>query len=870
MPADGKIPAGRRTGAQVDAWQMEQIRRLAEVDPTRLASASGAVGLGGLGKAGPAPAISLHYAWQPWKLVNQLPQSADWLARGMASWHGVAWDRSKPMLLSEDLFEPYCFRVPHGLSQWAGDAAYTPTGAVDAVRQAYRWFAVGNYRARVALWNPWGIAAGEVDAGKRPLLARLYGEPGDPLLPSYGLGWRGHERAFVAGTLSDRTIEIHHRDLRPLTDPALEIVLHDDERTVWSQRIPIQLVPGGSAEIRLDVPIPSHPGTLAARLRLIDGDRELARDEQRWVVLPTAVPRLPSGTVWLGPAAPDGVTRAESITDALRARPALLVIAGSGVSDREMQAQVLPAVERGLHALWLACGPAMRLPPPLHATPRHDTAHAFIRSPLDPICRDLAPELLMSWRPSGRVGVEAVSKSELAGWRVLLDVGGPAGLSHAALMRRPHGAGTLTICQLAIPEAIAAGDPAAAELLSRIAAPPPPHRASRPLSVLCSSDSHMAHALRRWGITAPVWREGADGVLLVDGAAPGAEVVVRAHCAQGGTVLLHQPSPNLAQSLGAILVPLELRHLSLGRPHPLSEGLSNDDLWWQPAKDYDWLSPDKTASKPPIITVQVQAGDGIEGVLQPAGLARMRLGAGEVVLDLVRWSTRHDDQPVRSQRYLRTVLANCGVDLDAPLPGELVPLSMTALTNTALAGSEAGDVPGWPGPASNDLRYFPVNATGMDPRLRVPAPREPLPTLMHLAGIPFATIDRERQTHDALVLAVDATADLPVDGTVRRLWLAGGAGSWIGDKAQLATVWHYADGGSAESLAYGSDHVGSVLERTPVSRGVVGWTGPTPTRDDAVVWVWSHDNPHPERRLARVSLRGISGAVAVVGMTIER
>lgn len=872
MPGDEKIPAGKRTGAQVDAWQMEQVRHLAVLDPTRLASASGAIGLGGLGSAGPAPALSLHYAWQPWKLGNQLPQSADWLVRGLKSWHGVAWDRSKPMLLSEDLFEPYCLKIPHGLSQWAGDAAYDPDSAVDAVRQAYVWFATGNYRARVALWNPWGIAGGPVDAIKQPLLAQLHATP---LMPSYAIAWRGHERAFTAGTASDRTIEVHHRDLRALSAPLLAIDLRDGDAPLWSRRQAIELAPGRSLDLRLDVPIPpaTTPRLLTAQLRLLDGERELARAEQRWVVLPSAAPRLPAGTVWLGDGAPAGATAAAGLAEALALRPRLLVIARQKLADREVHETLREAVAQGLHALWLECGDGMRLPGPLHAVPRHDTAFAFIRSPLDPVCRDLPPELLMSWRPAGRVCAEAVPKSELAGWQVLLDAGGPDGLSHAALMRRVHGAGTMTVCQLAILSGLAAGEPAAAELLSRIAVLPAPPAPRLPLRVLAGEQSPMLAALRRFAVAAPAWQDGDGGVLLADGAAPGVEAAVRAHCARGGTVVLHLPDAALARGLGVALVPGEYRHLGRAGAHPLSEGLSNDDLWWQPEKGYDWLAPAKTTGKPPIVTTVVEAAAGIGLPFAPAGLAVLPLGGGRLVIDLVRWSARIDDQPVRSQRYLRTLLANCGADLGALPRVEYQPLALDAVADTPLAGSEAGVAKahaGWPGPGANDLRYFPVNATGMDPRLRVPAPREPLPATMQLAGVPFRTIDRERQANDAVVPAKDAVVELPATGEVRRLWLAGGAGGWIGDAPQLAVVWRYADGSSAESVALGGDHLGTVLERTPVRRGVVGWTGLTPTRDDVVVWVWSHDNPQPGRPLAGLALRGVAGGVAIVGATLER
>ncbi|MBN8525433.1 MAG: hypothetical protein J0M02_08865 [Planctomycetes bacterium] len=872
MPGDDKIPAGRCTGAQVDAWQMDQIRRLADLDPTRPASASGAIGLGGKGRAGPAPVLSLHYAWQPWKLGNQLPQSADWLARGLQSWHGVSWDRSRPMLLSEDLFEPYCLKIPHGLSQWAGDAAYDPAGAVDAVRQAYAWFAVGNYRARVALWNPWGISGGPIDAARQPLLARLHASP---LMPSFAIAWRGHERAFVAGTSSDRTIEVHHRDLRELSAPRIAIDLLSGGETVWSWSRPVAVAPGGSIDQRVVVAIPpaTAPRQLTALLRLLDGDRELGRDEQRWMVLPSAEPRLPAATVWLGERAPAGATAVGSMAEALALRPRLLVITRPERSDREIDATLHDAIERGLHALWLAGGDGMHLPAPLQAAPRHDTAFAFIRSPLDPLCRDLPPELLMSWRPGGRVCAAAVPKTQLAGWQVLLDVGGPDGLSHAALMRRTLGAGTMTVCQLAILDGLAAGEPAAAELLSRIAIPPTPPAPRLPLRLFADEQSPLARAVRASSIAATAWREGDHGVLLADGAAPGVEAAVRAHCGGGGIAVLHLPDAALARNLGVTLAPGEHRHLGLAGAHPLSAGLSADDLWWEPESGYDWLVPAKTAGKPPIITAVVAAAAGGEFPFTPAGLAALPLGGGRLVIDLVRWSVRIDDQPVRSQRYLRTLLANCGADLGSMPPADYLPLTLDRVADTPLAGSEAGVTdphPGWPGPGANDLRYFPVNTTGMDPRLHVPAPRVPLPAVMQLAGVPFRTIDRERQANDAIVPARNALVEMPASGAIRRLWLAGGAGGWIGNVPQLAVVWRYADGSSAESVAIGGDHLGSVLERTPMRRGVVGWSGPTPTRDDAVVWVWSHDNPQPGRPVSGLALRGIAGGVAIVAATIER
>lgn len=881
MPADDAIAPGKHGRAWVDAWQADQVRRLALRDPTRIAVASGDGEIGGWGVHGPGPALSVHYAWQPWKLGNQLPQTADWLVKGLTPWQGIVWDRTKPMMLSEDLFEDYCLHVPHGLSQWAGDAAYDPPAAIQAVRQAYRWFAAGHYRAHVSVWNPWAVDSSG-PSEKFPLSGALQADGG--LMPEYLAAWRGHERTFVGGVISDRTIDVHHRGFRPLGPTTLVIELRDGETVFWSRTIAVDLPPGSSREVRLDLPLPavSTVHVVTAHIELRDGTQVLSRQDERWVLCPSAVATLPAGTCWLGESAPAGVVTAANLSEALARAPTVLVIARQHLSQAEVAGPLQSAVEHGLHVVWLETGSDMRLPSPLHAEARHDTANAFIRSPLHPLCADLAPELLMSWRPAGRVCAEAVPKSALSGWQVLLDVGGPDGLSHAAVMRRRYGAGTMTVCQLAIPSALAAGEPAAAVLLSRIVSlPNEPEPAHQPLLLVAPPASAMPDLLRRMGIVATAWTAGATGVLLVDGSSSDDDTrsIITGHLAHGGTVVLHEPGAGLIQALGTIIghelrvQPANVRHLRREGAHVLTEGLSNDDLWWEPSQGYSWLAPEKTAGKPPIITAII-TGSGIELPLTPAGLAVVPVGQGRLVIDLVRWSERMADQPVRARRYLRTVLTNLGADLGTLSPTEWAPLTLGSAANTSLAGSEAGVAHqqiGWPGPGSNDLRYFPVNRTGMDPRLKVPAPREPLPSMLQLAGVPFMPIDRELQAFDAVVLAKEATVTIAAKGSARRVWLAGGAAGWLGDgQTQLAVVWCYANGTTDESLAVAGDHLGTVLERTPMRRGLVGWTGPTPTHEDAVVWVWSHDNPHTDRQLTGITLRGVAGGVAVMGVTLER
>lgn len=873
MPTDDRIPPGKRNRAWVDAWQADQVRRLALIDPTRIAVASGNGELGGWGAHGPGSALSLHYAWQPWKLHNQLPQTADWLVQGLKSWHGIVWDRTKPVMLSEDLFEPYCLNVPHGLSQWAGDSAYDPHGAIAAVRSAYRMFAAGNYRAGVAVWNPWGIGA--PDPSKPSLTNELHAAP--PLMPEHLVAWRGYERSFVGGSTSQRWIDVHHRGFQALIAPRVRLTMRDSERELLTQDLSITLPPGTSIDLPFLIALPTVAATQAVDVTLVlsDGERELSRQDERWMLCRSAAPILPSGTVWLGPGAPKGITAATDLDAALAARPSLIVVAQFALDEQQLQ-RLLDAATSGLHVLWLETPDKHRLPPPLHAGAGFNTAYAFIRSPTDPVCAGLAPELLSAWRPTARVCAEAIPKSELADWRVLIDVGGPSGMSHAAVARRVHGAGTLTVCQLAILSGLAAGEPAAAELLNRLAATPMRPSARAPLLLLADAASPVRTALERARVPATGWVTGATGVLLVDAASAGWLDAVSAHLAAAGTVLVHRPDAQAVAtlaarcSIGLRSVPANDRHLLRNGADPLSDGIANDDLWWEPAKGYEWLAPEKTAGKPPIISSALAIDSPAVVPFMPAGLIAVTVGRGRLVVDTVRWSECLGDQPVRSLRYLRTILGNLGADLGSAPVADWACLDIAPLCTTALAGNASGG--GWPGPGRDDLRYFPVNRTGMDPRLNVPAPVVPMPVPVHLAGVPFRITERVGEpARDAIVPTADQVVALPATGLVSRLWLAGGNASWVGDgKPLLRIIWRYADGSQREVAALGGEHLGPVIERTPVRTGLVGWIGPTPTRDDAVVWVWPMENPEPARELNGIELRGITGTCAVVGATLER
>ncbi|MFZ2655966.1 MAG: sugar-binding domain-containing protein, partial [Victivallales bacterium] len=143
--------------AQVDEKMIGFGKMAVELDPAHIWTCSGDGELGGMGKHGPAPSLSFHYPWQPFKIGNMIPNTAYWLDEGLAPWYGIVWDRTKPLFISEDLYPPYALHIPDGMTQWAGDSAYDPEkGVYKAWFDSVRMLANGYYHAGVSCWNIWG------------------------------------------------------------------------------------------------------------------------------------------------------------------------------------------------------------------------------------------------------------------------------------------------------------------------------------------------------------------------------------------------------------------------------------------------------------------------------------------------------------------------------------------------------------------------------------------------------------------------------------------------------------------------------------------------------------------------------------------
>ena len=155
----GRLPDGSYSERAMQ-HQAEIGDRLLELDPTRPWEAygemegrpQGEMTPEGLSVKGPMPLRSLHYP----SLGNEAPRGARWYSGPVSwSWHG-AFDKSKPMSISEDFYHKVLDSFT-GMTKVGGDYVYESAGYDETLYGQLKTFAGEFYHAGLASWHPWAI-----------------------------------------------------------------------------------------------------------------------------------------------------------------------------------------------------------------------------------------------------------------------------------------------------------------------------------------------------------------------------------------------------------------------------------------------------------------------------------------------------------------------------------------------------------------------------------------------------------------------------------------------------------------------------------------------------------------------------------------
>ncbi len=861
------MPSDSSKGPWVDQWLNDLGKEVMQLDPTRTVTFDGENDLGGRGHAGPAPTLNFHYAWQPFKPTNMIPTTRNWLLEGGMPWQAIAWDQSKPIMLGEDMYDPYCIHSPYGSAQWGGNNAYDPQIAPRVTFDAYHMLAEGYYRAGVAVWNPWGLNE------TRPA-GKAYVELGQSM-PDYLCATDEVNRTFASGQTVNRTLRIYNM-LFADQQATLESQLLADGKPTTHNLSRMTLKAGQSHVMPVTLPMPSvqKVKTVQWQLRLVsENDQVLCDRIYEYTVFPSPSPVVaPQDWAVVGqvPLPALNSQHFETLDKALATNPKRLLLAGVSLSDA--QGKLLDdAVSNGLHVTWIATPAQSWLPAPLKTSDGHRACFAFISRPDDPLMQDLTNNAMGLWGDDTIVASDALLKPDRGNYEVILACGAPNGLTHAAMLRMHRGKGSYLMCQMPLLTK-ASEDPAANELLHRlINTPIKSNTSTGTLAVMVPVDSSLPQALNNLRIPfidiSPVAK---PHLLMIDASQSTVDAQalasVQQQLSQHRSVWLQRPSQAWCDALGlqTRVTSQDTAQVSLHHTEQLLAGLDNDDFYWQ-RHGKDSL---------PIVQ-QVFSESESSASLNPAGLLIKHMTNDAVIIACqLRWDQMAVAMPQRSGRIIRTLLNNAGVDL-----------GNAAIQNTHWKSVDIASVCNrdyrslfGQGP---DLSYFPVNRIGLDPVLHVPRPVEAFTPTVYSEDVPFTLTDPQANDNRGVMVlssATSSTVELPIVAmTTPSIWMMGTASDTCaaGDtvaKLQLT----YSNGQTAILPIVLGLHTGSLTHTMPLSQGRIAWSGRARFNahkpEMVYLYAWNLANPHPQWTVT--SMRLISDSnddmLGVVAVTLEQ
>jgi hypothetical protein len=83
-------------------------------------------------------------------------------------------------------------------------------------------------------------------------------------------------------------------------------------------------------------------------------------------------------------------------------------------------------------------------------------------------------------------------------------------------------------------------------------------------------------------------------------------------------------------------------------------------------------------------------------------------------------------------------------------------------------------------------------------------------------------------------------------------------------------IWQYKNSEPVSVDLLAGEQFNGYQYMKPLSGGICAWTGPTPTRTDAVLWAWRVVNPKPEEEVISVQLEAEKTSLGIISMSLEQ
>ncbi len=887
------------------------------IDPTRPVQFDGDWDLPPLGKSKIA---NLHYPWEPvdhwyptecWAFQNPNPRKPLSIRGSVGTYR---WKRGeKPIIVGEFscAFKTFT-EAPVPMTKYVGDRAYDWNAWSDFSlwRKLARWQCDAWRVARFAGINPWyypNIPDHENWSEFMPLEAVVVKDQYRTFFSSEKV----ELKAFVLNdTLQDGDYQVRW-------------TIGDGKKVLFERSIQSQVGGGEINPFRMGLELPqvSEPQNLKLNIELLRDSKTVYNESIDIRIRPAEALSWPARTVLFDP---KGQTAAlfsrlklsakrgsdlrdlSKIDGIVLGRQAL-----STMNDRQIE-QLRSFVQSGGTVLTMGedswSMQAAKIGLGTRLLPQSQANRAWVRSANHPAIGGITDADLALWRDGDWVtdGVlEKPSEPVSVAWRALIDVGSTEGLTGAAVMEVFDGKGRYLLNQLNLSKAVR--DPGArAVLIGLLKDLSRKTDARTGVSVLADKQSVLVQMIDEQAIERKSWdRQDIHTPLFVDaGFAQADPATIGGWVRSGGRAWLSNLAPeqlvrwSQAISGGLTLEPCDPQEGCLVRSKdPLMWGISSEEMFWATGVwTMTCVRTSQSVQDPygvwrlaKIASYEIRGGKNAISLVSPSTLVKIPDGKGFWLVSTIDFDAGKKAVGEKTYRWVQNLFTNLGLSPSRDHVveyGDYQPVSLARYVNRGFQDDQPDNGKGgWTDQGESDLRFFPVNLSGLDRfRLPCPPPKE-FPHQMILANVLFEILDpREHHGKSCLMLEpgykelplvtrgdyVPQVTGIPVDRTFDRLYSLHAAG-WASSPTGTPLWWyvfHYSDGTMAKIPVRQDIDVADWAYPRRLPNARIGWTGDSMTRSSVGLFVAGFDNPWPQKKVQSLDIvsartQGIPGIIAL-------
>jgi beta-galactosidase len=313
---------------------------------------------------------------------------------------------------------------------------------------------------------------------------------------------------------------------------------------------------------------------------------------------------------------------------------------------------------------------------------------AFKMMPDHPILENIEADDLKYWRGTHQVSKNNFYRPKFWNYNTVAYTGSGNGIEHTPLVTLPYGSGLFIMSQFIISEEMSK-EPAAFILFNNILKYAHSYsESSSRAGILADEENSTKRIITLFGAEVdqldefPPVNLNSYQVLFIDGSInlEKYKTALDKFLAGGGKIVLRELTPEKFSNVRCILpddlslkpMPEPVSNENIPRNRdwcpasvikteydPLLAGITNFELYWRTPSGYTKMFGDEIAP----IASYVMTGKNVNALTEPAVIAKIQSGKGEIIIDQIDWGTGLDKVTDNTCRIISNFLNNLGIKM---------------------------------------------------------------------------------------------------------------------------------------------------------------------------------------------------------------